>query len=153
MSTHSYIGVIEEDGTLKYVYCHSDGYPSYLGRMLLTYYNTPELATGLVNLGDLSMVRSMLRERLVPDKGKYHTFKNLSAKVRRVVSPPLIIVTGKNASTSTRPLLAGRISARMLKRRFWISPRATIFPMHICMISLKNSGLLMMPVRIADLRS
>lgn len=75
MSTHSYIGVIEEDGTLKYVYCHSDGYPSYLGRMLLTYYNTPELATGLVNLGDLSMVRSMLRERLVPDKGKYHTFK------------------------------------------------------------------------------
>lgn len=47
MSTHSYIGVIEEDGTLKYVYCHSDGYPSYLGRMLLTYYNTPELATGL----------------------------------------------------------------------------------------------------------
>ena len=69
MSTHSYIGVIEEDGTLKYVYCHSDGYPSYLGRMLLTYYNTPELATGLVNLGDLSMVRSMVRERLVPDKG------------------------------------------------------------------------------------
>ncbi len=70
MSTHSYIGVIEEDGTLKYVYCHSDGYPSYLGRMLLTYYNTPELATELVNLGDLSMVRSMVRERLVPDKGK-----------------------------------------------------------------------------------
>ncbi len=71
MSTHSYIGVIEEDGTLKYVYCHSDGYPSYLGRMLLTYYNTPELATGLVNLGDLSMVR----ERLAPDKGERHTFK------------------------------------------------------------------------------
>ncbi len=71
MSTHSYIGVIEEDGTLKYVYCHSDGYPSYLGRMLLTYYNTPELATGLVNLGNLSMVR----ERLAPDKGEYHTFK------------------------------------------------------------------------------
>ena len=71
MSTHSYIGVIEEDGTLKYVYGHSDGYPSYLGRMLLTYYNTPELATGLVNLGDLSMVR----ERLAPDKGECHTFK------------------------------------------------------------------------------
>lgn len=71
MSTHSYIGVIEEDGTLKYVYCHSDGYPSYLGRMLLTHYNAPELATGLVNLGDLSMVR----ERLAPDKGECHTFK------------------------------------------------------------------------------
>ena len=78
--------------------------------------------------------------------------RNLSAKVRRVVSPPLIIVTGKNVSTSTRPLLAGRISARMLKRCFWISPRATIFPMHICMISLKNNGLPVIPVRIADLR-
>lgn len=33
-----------------------------------------------------------------------------------------------------------------------ISPRATIFPMHICMISLKNSGLPVIPVRIADLR-
>lgn len=71
MSTHSYIGVTEVDGTLKYVYCHSDGYPSYLGRMLLTHYNAPELATGLVNLGDLSMVR----ERLAPDKGEHHTFK------------------------------------------------------------------------------
>lgn len=71
MSTHSYIGVIEKDGTLKYVYCHSDGYPSYLGRMLLTHYNAPELAIGLVNLGDLSMVR----ERLAPDKGERHTFK------------------------------------------------------------------------------
>ena len=71
MSTHSSIGVIEEDGTLKYVYCHSDGYPSYLGRMLLTYYNTPELATALVDLGSLSMVR----ERLAPDEGERHTFK------------------------------------------------------------------------------
>lgn len=61
-------------------------------------------------------------------------------------------VTGKNASTSTRPLLAGRISARMLKRCFWISPRATIFPIHICMISLKNIGLPVIPVRIANLR-
>ena len=152
MSTHSYIGVIEEDGTLKYVYCHSDGYPSYLGRMLLTYYNTPELATGLVNLGDLSMVRSMVRKRLVPDKGEYHTFKK---PVRE--GPKGGITTAyhrdrKERFTSTRPLLAGRISARMLKKCFWISPRATIFPMHICMISLKNNGLPVIPVRIADLR-
>lgn len=153
MSTHSYIGVIEEDGTLKYVYCHSDGYPSYLGRMLLTYYNTPELATGLVNLGDLSMCgQCCVSASSLTRENSTHS-RNLYAKVRMVVSPPLIIVTGKNASTSTRPLLAGRISARMLKRRFWISPRATIFPMHICMISLKNIGLPVIPVRIADLRS
>lgn len=56
------------------------------------------------------------------------------------------------ANQRERPLLAGRISARMLKRCFWISPRATIFPMHICMISLKNIGLPVIPVRIVDLR-
>lgn len=50
MSTHAFIGVVENTGTLKYVYNHSDGYPSYLGKMLLEHYNTPELATALVNL-------------------------------------------------------------------------------------------------------
>ncbi len=33
MSTHAFIGVVENTGTLKYVYNHSDGYPSYLGKM------------------------------------------------------------------------------------------------------------------------
>lgn len=72
MSTHAFIGVVENTGTLKYVYNHSDGYPSYLGKMLLKHYNTPELATALVNLGDISMVR----ERLAPDEGEEHSFKN-----------------------------------------------------------------------------
>ena len=70
MSTQSFIGVLCKEGIIKFVYCHSDGYPSYLGRMLLTHYNTPELATALVDLGSLSMVR----ERLAPDEGETHTF-------------------------------------------------------------------------------
>lgn len=153
MSTHSYIGVIEEDGTLKYVYCHSDGYPSYLGRMLLTYYSTPELATGLVNLGDLSMVRSMLRKRLVPDKGEFHTFKK---PVRE--GPKGGITTAYHRNRKERlhinkTVIGGPDISTNAKRCFWISPRATIFPMHICMISLKNNGLPVIPVRIADLRS
>ena len=41
-----------------------------LGKMLLEHYNTPELATALVDLGSLSMVR----ERLAPDEGEMHTF-------------------------------------------------------------------------------
>lgn len=69
MSTQSFIGVLCKEGIIKFVYCHSDGYPSYLGRMLLTHYNTPELATALVDLGSLSMVR----ERLAPDEGETHT--------------------------------------------------------------------------------
>lgn len=70
MSTQSFIGVLCKEGIIKFVYCHSDGYPSYLGKMLLEHYNTPELATALVNLGSLSMVR----ERLAPDEGETHTF-------------------------------------------------------------------------------
>ena len=70
MSTPSFIGILYEEGIIKFVYCHSDGYPSYLGRMLLTHYNTPELATALVDLGSLSMVR----ERLAPDEGETHGF-------------------------------------------------------------------------------
>lgn len=57
MSTPSFIRVLCKEGIIKFVYCHSDGYPSYLGKMLLEHYNTPELATALVDLGSLSMVR------------------------------------------------------------------------------------------------
>lgn len=71
MSTPSFIGVFCKEGIIKFVYCHSDGYPSYLGKMLLEHYNTTELATALVNLGDISMVR----ERLAPDEGEEHSFK------------------------------------------------------------------------------
>ena len=60
MSTQSFIGVLCKEGIIKFVYCHSDGYPSYLGKMLLEHYNTPELATALVDLGSLSMVRERL---------------------------------------------------------------------------------------------
>ena len=70
MSTPSFIGVLYKEGIIKFVYCHSDGYPSYLGKMLLEHYNTPELATALVDLGSLSMVR----ERLAPDEGETHSF-------------------------------------------------------------------------------
>ena len=50
MSTPSFIGVLCKEGIIKFVYCHSDGYPSYLGKMLLEHYNTPELATALVDI-------------------------------------------------------------------------------------------------------
>ena len=70
MSTPSFIGILRKEGVLEFVYCHSDGYPSYLGKMLLGHYNTPGLATALVNLGSLSSVH----ERLAPDNGEAHSF-------------------------------------------------------------------------------
>lgn len=56
MSTRSRIAVLQSSGKIHSVYCHSDGYPSYNGKMLKAHYNTEEKANELVNLGDLSFV-------------------------------------------------------------------------------------------------
>ena len=36
------------------IYHHSDGYPEYLGELLLTYYDTEEKLDKLISLGDIS---------------------------------------------------------------------------------------------------
>lgn len=54
MSTRSTIGIENGDGTTTYIYCHSDGYLDYNGRMLIEHYNTKERVEALVALGDLS---------------------------------------------------------------------------------------------------
>lgn len=54
------------------IYCHTDGYPSYTGNMLLEHYNTPERVNDLLALGDLSI----LKEKLSPDPTLPHSFNN-----------------------------------------------------------------------------
>lgn len=54
MATRSRIGMIMEDGTVRSIYCHWDGYPSYNGRILKECYNTPEKVKELISLGDIS---------------------------------------------------------------------------------------------------
>lgn len=41
MSTRSFICVEQDDGSYKGVYCHSDGYLTYNGAMLLDHYTPP----------------------------------------------------------------------------------------------------------------
>ena len=41
MSTRSTIAIELADGTVKQVYCHSDGYLSYNGRILFEHYSDP----------------------------------------------------------------------------------------------------------------
>lgn len=71
MSTRSIIAIKNSDGTYKSVYCHSDGYPSYNGRMLKTYYNTEAQARALISLGGISIIK----ERLAPNPGERHGFE------------------------------------------------------------------------------
>lgn len=69
MSTCCNIGYINEDKSVDIIYCHSDGYPSYITEFLSHDYNTPELARKLVDLGGLSR----LDKKLAPTSDK-HSF-------------------------------------------------------------------------------
>lgn len=63
MSTRSYIGVQHSDGTVTAIYCHYDGYPSGVGKVLRDHYS-PDLAAedprkkiyALLALGDISFI-------------------------------------------------------------------------------------------------
>ena len=52
MSTRSYIAMKTPAG-YKAIFCHWDGYPDHVGKILKEHYNTLEKATELINLGDL----------------------------------------------------------------------------------------------------
>ena len=72
MSTRSLIAKqIGEDEYLT-IYCHSDGYLTYNGAMLLDHYNTPEKVDALLELGDISS----LGKRLEPEQGEKHSFES-----------------------------------------------------------------------------
>lgn len=70
MSTRSMIGKVY-DGKVKAIYCHWDGYPSYTGNILETYYNNDEIIDELIGLGSLSYIAP----RIKPNEGEEHSFE------------------------------------------------------------------------------
>jgi hypothetical protein len=54
MSTRSRIGVMLDDGSIKQVYCHWDGYVEGVGLTLIENYDSLDKAKELINLGDIS---------------------------------------------------------------------------------------------------
>ena len=72
MSTRCYIGIKNDDGSIDAIYCHHDGYPSYMGKMLNENYNGEELVRELIALGDLSS----LCKKLNPTDGSGHSFEH-----------------------------------------------------------------------------
>lgn len=69
MGTRSAI-IVKVGKGYKGIYCHWDGYPSHVGRILHEHYNTQDKANALVALGDLSS----LKENIAPPVGFTHTF-------------------------------------------------------------------------------
>jgi hypothetical protein len=52
MSTSARIAKREDDGTVRSVYCHFDGYPSYVGKLLRHHYTDSEIVDIVMNFGN-----------------------------------------------------------------------------------------------------
>lgn len=70
MSTRCYIAKQVAPGKYRTIYCHNDGYPDGVGKMLLDYYSDPEKIDQLLDLGDISV----LDKWIDPDPAKPHDF-------------------------------------------------------------------------------
>ena len=68
MSTRVWIAKELENGKYRSIYCHSDGYPSHTGMILLKHYDTEEKLDELLKLGDISLIGGVL----APDPTKPH---------------------------------------------------------------------------------
>ena len=71
MSTRSFICKEQPDGKYIGIYCHSDGYLTYNGAMLLDHYSEREKVDALIALGDISL----LEKNIAPDPDKPHSFE------------------------------------------------------------------------------
>lgn len=63
MANRSSIAMKTEDGKVRAIYCHWDGYIDYNGRMLVGEYTDPAKVSALMDLGDLSSLRKELGEK------------------------------------------------------------------------------------------
>lgn len=70
MSTRSYIGIELDDGRIMGSYCHSDGYLTYNGAMLLDHYSDRAKVEKLISFGDMAA----LNENIDPFSGSEHNF-------------------------------------------------------------------------------
>lgn len=57
MGTHASIGKLLPDGRVKYITLSLDGYFSYAGRILKTFYRTEKRVDALLELGNLASIR------------------------------------------------------------------------------------------------
>ena len=66
MSTRSFVGLVQPDGTIGAIYVHANGSPTWNGAVLLASYATPARIQALLALGFLS--------ELGPELGEKHSF-------------------------------------------------------------------------------
>ena len=60
MSTRASIARVTEQGEIKSIYSHSDGYPSYMLKLLTNNYSSVETIEAMFDLGDVSFLAETL---------------------------------------------------------------------------------------------
>lgn len=70
MSTSCTISYVDENNICHSVYCHNDGYPTHIGRLLLNIYNNMDILRELISHGNMSV----LSEKINPNPDKSHEF-------------------------------------------------------------------------------
>jgi hypothetical protein len=82
MGTRSSIGIKSEDGTVKAIYCHWDGYLEGVGAGLVENYNSKAQAEALIALGGFSSLMETLEETKAgaygTDSDKARTFESVT---------------------------------------------------------------------------
>ncbi len=71
MSTRSRIAMELSSGQYRSIYCHNDGYPSYIGRILVKNYSDPAKIAQLMDFGDLSALGEVIGEAHAFDDFKF----------------------------------------------------------------------------------
>lgn len=69
MGTHCYIAEEKDNDMYRSIYCHLDGYPEEVGKLLVKYYDTTEKLRELLALGDVYC----LQKKLNPDPSALHS--------------------------------------------------------------------------------
>jgi hypothetical protein len=82
MGTRSTIALEYADGTVEQVYCHWDGYLAHNGQMLQEYYSNPFILRDLIDLGDISSLKSTI--------GTKHAFSQFELRAEEVAGFKLL---------------------------------------------------------------
>jgi len=77
MSTRAAIAKLNTDtNEAKLIYCHSDGYLEYTGKILNEHYNSEDKVDELLSYGDLSIINENIGEKLDVPFNDYTAFAN-----------------------------------------------------------------------------
>lgn len=77
MSTHSRIGILNlNDGSVRSVYCQSDGYLEHNGKILITSYTSEKTVNELIYLGDLNSLADTPKS-----SRNYHDWRNEELRI------------------------------------------------------------------------